>query len=135
VVRYDSARTLSAFDITTVSRPQPNVLALAATNTSGQGLSGDIQIVRQWFTVLGAAGTSVRTSTTVTEVLTPTLARFNDKVRAEDATLTISTVGSTNQPPLARITGPATGTTGSAVTFSGSPSRDPDGTITSCVWA
>lgn len=135
VVRFDSSRTMSTFDITTVSQPTPGLLAMVATNTTGQGVSGDVQIVRMWFTVVGAVGASVRTTTTIEEVLTPTLLRLNDKVRPEESTLTISNAGGpTNVPPTATIAAPATATVGAAVTFSGAQSRDTDGSITSYAW-
>ncbi len=135
VVRYDSARTTGAFELTTVSRPVPTVLAIAATNLDGQGKGGEIQIVRTWFTVVGASGSSVRTSTTLGDVLTPQLAQFRTKVRVEDATLTISGTAPVNQSPTARVTAPATGTAGAPVAFSGSTSSDADGTIASYAWS
>lgn len=39
-----------------------------------------------------------------------------------------------NQPPTARITGPATGTVGTPLDFSGMSSSDPDGAITAYAW-
>lgn len=136
VVRYDSARTTGAFDVTVVNRPQPTVVAFASTNTGGNGLGGNIQVVRTWYTIVGAVGSSVRTSTTVSEVLSPQLASLNSKVRVEDATLTVTSVGgTTNQPPTALVSGPATGTVGAAVAFSGAQSTDSDGTIASYAWS
>lgn len=136
VVRYDSARTTGAFDLTILNRTQPNILALAATNTDGQGRTGNIQIVRSWFTVIGAAGSSVRSSTTVTDILPPQGVSLKTKVRVEDATLTITATGGgpTNQPPRAVISGPTTGVAGTALSFSGSQSSDSDGTISSYAW-
>lgn len=135
VIRHDSSRTMLAFDITTVTRAQPNILALVAANTDGSGRSGNISIVRHWFTVIGASGTSVRTGTVITEILTPALERINAQVRVEDATLTINSAGElSNQGPRAVVTGPATGLTGTPVAFSGAQSTDPDGSIVSYSW-
>lgn len=137
LVRYDSARNVGVFENLTYSKTSLSGVAFAAFMPDGTGKSGDIQIVRSWFTVVGAAGSSARTTTTLAEVLTPTnLAVFTNKVRVEEATLSI-TSGSgapTNQSPTAAITAPATGTVGTAVTFSGSGSRDSDGTIASYAW-
>jgi len=136
VVRYDSARSVRSFDLTTVNRPQPNILALAATNTDGTGLTGDIQIVRTWYTVVGAVGSSVRTSTTLSEVFAPPLVAIVSKVRVEEGTLNIAAGGSPqNQLPTAVVTGPTTGTAGTSVSFSGAQSTDPDGTVASFAWS
>jgi len=48
--------------------------------------------------------------------------------------LQITVVAPTNQPPTAMISGPTTGIEGVAVTFDGSGSSDPDGTIVSYDW-
>ena len=48
--------------------------------------------------------------------------------------ITVSAVTPTNQPPVAKISGPTTGTDGIAVMFDGSGSTDPDGTIASYDW-
>ena len=134
VIRYDSARSVGSFDITTVNRPQPTVLAIAAFNTSGQGASGNIQLVRTWFTVIGVAGSSVRTSTTLGDILDLQPNRINDRVRVSDATLGITNAGPVNQPPSAQIAAPATATTGASVSFNGAQSTDVDGTIASYAW-
>jgi len=50
----------------------------------------------------------------------------------DEATVTIT--ANTNQPPVARLTGPTSGTVGASLSFSGSTSTDSDGTIASYAW-
>jgi hypothetical protein len=136
VVRFDSARTTRAFDVTAINQPQANVVAFAAAQTGGEPLAGNIEIVRSWFTVVGAVGTRVTTSTTLGEVLTPSLQRLNTKVRVTEAALTVTAGGGgpVNQAPTAVINAPTTGAVGAPLTFNGSASSDPDGTIVSYAW-
>ena len=47
---------------------------------------------------------------------------------------TTATIGMGNQPPVANANGPYSGTTGTAVSFNGSASSDPDGSIISYSW-
>ena len=47
---------------------------------------------------------------------------------------TINVTGGTNVAPIARITGPATGTVGAAVSFDGRTSTDADGSIATYLW-
>lgn len=51
---------------------------------------------------------------------------------SDQATVTI--IANNNQSPVARITGPTTGTVGATLTFSGSTSSDADGTIAGYAW-
>lgn len=53
----------------------------------------------------------------------------------DQARVTVSNSGTPNLPPTARISAPASATVNSSVTFSGTQSSDPDGTIQSYVWA
>ena len=46
----------------------------------------------------------------------------------------VNVTGGTNVAPIARITGPATGTVGAAVSFDGSTSTDADGSIATYLW-
>jgi hypothetical protein len=135
VVRYDSARTTRAFDITVVNPLSPGAISFAAANTGGTGITGNIDIVRTWYTVVGASGTLVTTSTKLGDVLTPQVTFLNSKTRVQEGTLNISAVAAPNQAPTAVITGPATATTGASVSFSGAGSSDTDGSIASYAWS
>lgn len=50
------------------------------------------------------------------------------------ATATITVGGAANQPPVAVISGPSTGVAGATLSFDGSNSSDPDGTIGNYAW-
>lgn len=134
VVRYDSSRTTRAFDITVVNPLSAGAISFAAANTGGTGLSGNIDVVRTWYTVVGAVGSIVTTSTRLGDVLTPEVTFLNNRTRVSEGTLTIAAAGAPNQSPTATITGPSTATAGAAVSFSGTGSSDPDGSIASYAW-
>jgi len=51
-----------------------------------------------------------------------------------DQTVTTATIAEGNQPPVVDLNGPYTGTVGEVITFDGSGSSDPDGTIVSYEW-
>ncbi|MBC7895853.1 MAG: PKD domain-containing protein [Cytophagaceae bacterium] len=53
----------------------------------------------------------------------------------DQAQVTVTNSGTPNQPPVARISAPGTGTPGTSLTFSGTQSSDADGTIQSYEWA
>jgi len=57
-----------------------------------------------------------------------------DDAGATDSAMTTATIGLGNQPPVADSNGPYTGTVGVPVSFDGSGSSDPDGTIRSYDW-
>lgn len=57
-----------------------------------------------------------------------------DNAGATGVDTTTATIGLGNQPPVADANGPYTGTTGLPVTFDGSASIDPDGSIVSYDW-
>lgn len=140
VVRYDSISNPGTFDIVLANNAQPGVVLLTTANLGGNSPSGRFNIARLWYTVIGTVGSRVRSSTTVSEAVAPAagggLELFTDRIRTEESTLEVSSSGAgpTNQPPVAAISGPGTATVGTAVTFSGSQSSDPDGTIASYAW-
>jgi PKD repeat protein/sulfur carrier protein ThiS len=134
VIRYDSARSTRVFDLTVVNPLTPSAISFAAANTGGQGLTGNLDVVRTWYTVIGAVGSTVTTSTRLGDVLTPQVGFLNSRVRVAEGTLTIA-AGAPNQAPTANISGPTTATVGTPVSFSGAGSTDPDGSIASYVWA
>jgi PKD repeat protein len=53
----------------------------------------------------------------------------------DQARVTVTVSGTPNQPPTARVSAPGSATVNSSVTFSGTQSSDPDGTIQSYAWA
>lgn len=59
----------------------------------------------------------------------------NDNLKDSATAAVIVTDGSGMQPPVANPGGPYTGTTGLAISFDGSASSDPDGTIVSHDWS
>lgn len=134
VVRFDSARTTRAFDVTAINLAQPGIVAFAAAQTGSDPRSGNVEILRSWFTVIGAVGASVTTSTTISDVIAGSQEKLTAQSRAAEGTLLVSAAGAPNQSPVAVITGPTTGTVGSALSFSGSQSSDPDGSIASYAW-
>ena len=135
VVRYDSSRTAREFDVVTVNARSNREIAFAALNLGGQGLTGNIAVMRTWYTVVGAAGTEVTTSTVISEVVTPPLGQLGNRTRVAESKLNISAVGAPNQPPTAVISGPGTATVGAVVSFSGAGSSDMDGSIASYAWS
>ncbi len=83
----------------------------------------------------GNTGTGVSPTHTyiATGTFTVTLT-VTDDVGATDTATTTATIGEGNQPPVADPNGPYTGTVGEPVTFDGSGSNDPDGTIVAYDW-
>lgn len=88
----------------------------------------------RWSSSLGGAlgtGTSLTTSSLVEGVHTITVTATDSGGRSASASLTLTvTPGAMNLPPVARLTGPTQGQATQALTFDGSTSSDPDGTIT-----
>lgn len=135
VVRYDSARTTRAFDVTIVNKLTAGAISFSAFTSGATGLVGNIDVVRTWYTVVGSPGAIVSTSTRLGDVLTPQVTFLNSKTRVSEGTLNIVAGGTTNQSPTAVITGPSAATTGTSVSFSGANSTDADGTIASYAWS
>jgi len=138
VVRYDSASAPTPW--------QPTVNAAARNRLSwlsfvtGQGQKDSVALIRFFFTVVGDSGTS----TTVRDSL-EIVSDFvgNDLIpltRRVEGTLTVGGGsgggggGGTNQAPTSRPGGPYSGTAGSAISFNGGASSDPDGSIARYAW-
>ncbi|MDQ8158203.1 MAG: carboxypeptidase regulatory-like domain-containing protein [Gemmatimonadota bacterium] len=135
VVRFDSSRTTRGFDVLVANSPERGVFSFGAFTPGTVGPTGNIDIVRSWYTVVGAAGTLATTSTTLSDILTPQGTFLNSKVRVSESTLSITAGGAPNQAPTAAISGPSAAVAGTRVTFSGAGSTDPDGSIASYAWS
>ncbi|HYW51505.1 MAG TPA: PKD domain-containing protein, partial [Gemmatimonadaceae bacterium] len=131
VLRYEDF-TPAQLARLTVNGGNPGAISYVAT-ASGAARTGVVGIAKFKFTVIGAAG--ARASTRTLNVKAGSPAAFQDSVRVVEDTLTVGTGGAvTNQPPVAQFSGPVTGTTGTALTFTGAASSDPDGTIATYAW-
>ena len=135
VVRFDSSRTTRGFDVLVANSPERGVFSFGAFTPGTVGPTGTIDIVRSWYTVVGAAGTLATTSTTLSDILTPQGIFLNSRVRVSESTLNITAGGAPNQAPTAVISGPSAAVAGTRVTFSGAGSTDPDGSIASYAWS
>lgn len=83
----------------------------------------------------GNTGTGATPSHTYTTANTYNVTlTVTDNMSATDSAGTTATIGQGNQSPVANAGGPYTGTAGVALTFDGSGSSDPDGTIVSYSW-
>ncbi len=106
---------------------------IASTPGNNPPRTGLVSVAKFNFTVIGAAGAKSPTLTSGLLASSPT--PFQDSVRVVEDTMTVGTGGAApNQAPVAQFTGPTTGTVGTAVTFNGTGSNDPDGTIASYAW-
>jgi PKD repeat protein len=131
VLRYEDAEAGQLARLT-ANGTSPGAIFFIAT-ASGGPRTGVVTIARFNFTVIGASGAQAITRTQNVRAGSPTA--FQDSIRVEEDTLTVgSGTGTTNQPPVAQFTGPTTGVVGTAVSFNGSGSTDPDGTIASYAW-
>ena len=129
--------------ITTVPTPA-NINTGGSVQFSGT-VSGKAPVTYSWnfgCTALGQCDTETSTDGQVTVTYAAagsyvaTLTGTNDKnATCSPVTTTVTvTDGGGNTPPTADANGPYSGTVGSPVTFDGSGSNDPDGTITDYDW-
>jgi PKD repeat protein len=83
----------------------------------------------------GTSGSGARPSATYTSVgtFTVTLTVTDDRGATNQATSTV-TVTANTQPPVADAGGPYAGSVNAAISFDGSASRDPDGSVVSYLW-
>jgi PKD repeat protein len=84
----------------------------------------------------GSTGTGVNPTHTygAAGTFTVNLTVTDDNGATDSASTTATIQAAPNQPPVSDPNGPYTGTVGVAVTFDGSGSSDPDGTIVSYMW-
>jgi PKD repeat protein len=111
-------------------------VAGVAVSFDGTDSSDDGTIVQyDWDFGDNSSGTGATTSHTYaaagsyTVILTVT-----DDTQTTDSNATAATIDAVNQPPVADVNGPYTGTAGVAVSFDGTGSDDSDGTILSYDW-
>jgi PKD repeat protein len=144
VVRFDSAAGQGVWaNNANANEVSPGTIAWLAFVNTGRGQKGTTQFIRFYFTVVGAAGATTTTRETI-DVATddnPDEAQQVDLIpltRREEGTLTVGSGGGgggTNQSPVARLGAASySGTAGAAVSFDGSTSSDPDGSIASYAW-
>lgn len=132
VLRYEEVEAGQLGD-PTVGAGTPGELTVL-TGVTGVGRAGVVNLGRYRFTVIGSAGAKSPVGTTV-RVASANSIPFKDSVQAVGDTFTVASGSSSqNQPPVAQFTGPTTGTVNTAVTFNGTGSSDPDGTIASYAW-
>jgi PKD repeat protein len=133
VVRLDSLRQVLPWTTTGNEAPAGTVTWLAFV--TGAGLADSTTFARFYFTVIGAAGTSTTTGTSLTVIEDLDGTNLIPRTRKSDGTFTVASGGPTNQAPVARPGGPYSGTVGSPLSFNGTGSSDPDGSIASYQWA
>jgi PKD repeat protein len=143
LLRYDSSRAAPQGGLDdVVANPGlgAGLLAFVATHSAGTGLSGTVPMVRAAFTVIGPTGQLAATRTRITEldqVIDAGTRLVQDSARIVEDTLKITAVGGGNvkTPPVSQPGGPYSGRVGTALSFSGSGSSDPDGgALTSYKW-
>ena len=133
VVRLDSARVQGPWQATFNSSTSGLVIWVAFV--TGSGVTGNTTFARFYFTAIGASGTTTTTQTTITALADGGGSSISSLARKQEATFTVGTGGGGgNQSPVARSGGPYSGLAGTPVSFNGSTSSDPDGTIASYAW-
>ena len=81
-----------------------------------------------------ATGATPGKSYSAAGTFTVTLTVTDNQGATNSATTTATISAAANQPPVARPGGPYSGMVGTAISFNGSTSSDPDGTITAYSW-
>ena len=131
VARYDSVVAQAPWQPNANSATPGVVHWLAFVN--GLGKTDSVTFVRFYFTVIGDAGASFTTRTTILAATAFDGSDLTPLIRRVEAPLTVG-AGATNQPPVARPGGPYGGVAGALISFNGTGSSDPDGTIASYTW-
>ncbi len=131
VVRYDSAVAESPWQKNTNAATPGTITWLAFVN--GPGLTDSVSFIRFHFTVIGDAGATTTTLSTIKVADAFDGGDLRPLIRRVEGTLVVGP-GSTNQAPVARPGGPYSGTAGAPIGFNGGGSSDPDGSVASYNW-
>lgn len=145
-VRYDPAvlrfdeETIRQLPVYTINATVPGVISFIASTTPTALRSGNVQLIRFGFTVVGDSGASTTTRTENLKASDRTAAGplpIQDSVRVEEGTFRVGAGGTGtggNTPPLAVINGPYSGQVGTPIGFSSVGSNDPGGSIAAYLW-
>jgi len=141
VLRVDSVNGLPRYDTgslwqTTANSGTPGTVFWQAF-VNGTGPVDSAAFARFYFTVIGAAGASTAPHMSFDILSDANGDNLIPLVRRSEAAFTVASGsgGGSDQPPTARPGGPYSGTAGVAVSFNGSASSDPDGSITGWSWS
>lgn len=124
----------------TITAPANNTQVTAGTSVTFSALANDPEdgtlsgSAVRWTSSLDGtlgSGTSFTTSGLTSGTHTISVTATDSGGRSASASISLTVTGTvTNQPPVARLTGPAQGDATTPLTFDGSGSSDPDGSIT-----
>jgi PKD repeat protein len=133
VLRIDSIVAASSWTLT--SNIQPGAVAWLLLNPNPTPITA-ANLVRVYFTAVGASGTTTRTATTLQSLSNQNGDPLLDSARVVEARFRVTTGGGGggNLPPVAEANGPYSGTVGNPIGFSAAGSLDSDGTIVSYSW-
>jgi PKD repeat protein len=131
VVRYDSAVAQSPWQKNTNAATPGTITWLAFVN--GPGLTDSVSFIRFYFTVIGDAGATTTTRSTIKVADAFDGSDLRPLIRRVEGTLVVGP-GSANQAPVARPGGPYSGSAGAPIGFNGGGSSDPDGSVASYNW-
>lgn len=147
ILRFEEeiARQLPVY---TLNTNVPGVINFIASTSPSSLRSGNVRVMTFEFTVIGSAGSTVRTLTENVKASDRTSAGilpFSDDVGVDEATLTVASGGTTpppppptgggNTPPTAVVNGPYVGSVGNAIGFSANGSSDTGGSIAAYLWS
>lgn len=148
ILRFEEeiARQLPVYTLNTNA---PGVINFIASTSPTSLRAGNVRVITFEFTVIGAAGSSVRTVTEnvkASDRTTAGIVPFSEDVGVDEATLTVDSGGTTpppppppvgggNTPPTAVANGPYVGSVGTAVGFSANGSTDAGGSIAAYLWS
>ncbi|MFZ5439062.1 MAG: PKD domain-containing protein [Myxococcota bacterium] len=130
---------MNAAPTVAITAPANNTQVVAGTPLTFTATASDAEdgvlggAAVRWSSSLAGAlgtGTSLTTASLVEGVHTITVTATDSGGRSASASITVTvTPGAMNLPPVARLTGPTQGQATQTLTFDGSTSSDPDGTI------
>jgi PKD repeat protein len=133
VVRIDSIVAASPWTLT--SNIQPGAVAWLLLNSNPAPITA-ADLVRIYFTAVGAPGATTRTATVLQSLSNEQGDPRQDSARVVEARFRVTSGGGGggNLPPVAEANGPYSGSVGNPIGFSAAGSLDSDGTIVSYSW-